>query len=137
DGQHKAIISEEQWDRVQKIRKKRSHRPAQSKTPYFLTSLIKCPKCGYGMVAAKSKISKDKYYRYYICGLFHNKCKNACRSHSIRAERAEQQVLDIIKTIATNSSMVSKILKEVNKQRTAVKTKINKILDELIEDTLL
>ncbi|WP_079710180.1 recombinase family protein [Paraliobacillus ryukyuensis] len=152
DGQHEAIITQEQWDRVQKIRNKRSHRPAQSSTPYFLTSLIKCPKCGYGMVAGKSKGSKGKYYRYYNCGLFHNKGKNACSSHSIRADRAEQQVLDTLKRIATDQHMVSNILNEVNQQRASahapineeikvlqsklnsIQTKINNIIDDLIED---
>lgn len=89
DGKHEPIITQEQWDRVQQIRKKRSIRPSQSNKPYILNGLIRCPKCGYGMVSGSSKGAKGKKYRYYVCGLFHNKGSRACSAHSMQADQAE------------------------------------------------
>ncbi|NWO15164.1 recombinase family protein [Virgibacillus sp.] len=125
DGKHEAIISKEQWERVQQIRTKRSIKPAQSNKPYILNSLLRCPKCGYGMVSASSKGSKGKKYRYYVCGLFHNKGSKACSAHSIRSDRAEQQVMDELKRIVSEPYVLNQIIDNVNKNRSEAETPIN------------
>ncbi|MEI5908367.1 recombinase family protein [Bacillus spongiae] len=131
DGKHKAIITIEQWDRVQKSRKKRSHRPAQSHAPFILSGLIKCPKCGYDMVPGLSKGSNGKKYRYYVCGLFHNKGSNACSAHSIRAERAEEYVFNELKRIVSEPYVLSQIIENINQQRIQAKTPINEEINIL------
>ncbi|MGY3714915.1 recombinase family protein [Sutcliffiella cohnii] len=125
DGKHEAIIEKEQWDRVQQLRKKRSVKPARSNKPYILNGLVRCPKCGYGMVSASSKGSKGKKYRYYVCGLFHNKGSKACSAHSIRADLAEQQVMEELKRIVSEPYVLNKIIDNVNEQRSEAKTPIN------------
>ena|SRR5690606_37964266 len=64
DGTHEPIISLEQWENVQRIMKKRSYKPVRSHTPFILAGLLRCPKCGYGMVAGRSKGSSGQTYRY-------------------------------------------------------------------------
>lgn len=117
DGEHEPIIEQSQWEKVQTIRKQRSHRPAQSNEPYILRSLLKCPACGSGMVSSRSKIGKDKSYRYYVCGQYHNKGKEACRPHSIRADTAEKQVIDYLANILTYPNALHKIVEQVNRER--------------------
>ncbi|MBP2257476.1 recombinase family protein [Virgibacillus alimentarius] len=124
-GKHEPIISQEQWDRVQQFRKKRSVKPARSNKPYILNGLVRCPKCGYGMVSASSKGSKGKKYRYYVCGLFHNKGSKACSAHSIRADLAEQQVMEELKRIVSEPYVLNQIIDNVNEQRSDAKTPIN------------
>jgi site-specific DNA recombinase len=131
DGKHKAIISQEQWDRVQKIRKKRSQKPAQSHAPFILSGLIKCPQCGYGMVPGLSKGSKGKKYRYYVCGKHHNMGSTVCRANSIRAERAEQQVFDELKRIVSEPYVLKRVVENVNLKRSQAKSPITNELNIL------
>ncbi|MED4353970.1 recombinase family protein [Schinkia azotoformans] len=124
-GKHESIITQEQWDRVQLIRKKRSIRPSQSNAPYILNGLIRCPKCGYGMVSGSSKGEKGKKYRYYVCGLFHNKGSRACSAHSIRADTAEYQVFEELKRIASEPYALKGIIDDINQKRSKAKEPIN------------
>lgn len=125
EGKHEAIIQQDQWDRVQQLRKKRSIRPARSGNPFILNGLVRCPECGYGMVAGTSKGAKGKRYRYYVCGLFHNKGSKACSAHSIRADYAEEYVFEELKRITSEPSVIEEIITNVNNLRMDAKTPIN------------
>lgn len=124
EGKHESIISQEQWDRVQHYRQRRSIKPSQSHSPFILSRLIRCPKCGYGMVPGLSKGSKGKRYRYYVCGNFHNKGSKVCSAHSIRAERAEQQVFDELTSIVSEPYVLKQVIKKVNEKRSNAKNPI-------------
>lgn len=125
DGKHESIIEQEQWNRVQQSRKRRSIKPAQSNNPYILNGLIRCPECGYGMVSGSSKGAKGKKYRYYVCGLFHNKGSKACSAHSIRADRAEEQVFEELERIVSEPYVLNRIVDNVNEKRIDARTPIN------------
>ncbi len=52
EGQHSAIVSDELWNKVQYLRKKKSVVPLKRfDGEFLLTWLIRCPKCGAKMVA--------------------------------------------------------------------------------------
>jgi site-specific DNA recombinase len=116
DGEHEAIITEELWERVQQKRSARSYKAVQSDQPYILTKLIRCPQCGAGMVAGKSK-GANKTYRYYKCGTFHNKGASECSANSINADVAERQVLEEFKRIVTESQFLQRLVQKMNKER--------------------
>lgn len=120
DGEHEAIIPEDLWERVQQKRSARSYKAVQSDQPYILTKLIRCPQCGAGMVAGKSK-SANKTYRYYKCGTFHNKGASECSSNSINADVAERQVLQEFKRIVTESQFLQRLVQKMNKERAHAK----------------
>ncbi|NRF93418.1 recombinase family protein [Paenibacillus frigoriresistens] len=117
DGVHEPIITLEQWDKVQHLRKQRSYKPVRSATPYILSGLVRCPACGFGMVPARSKGSSGVSYRYYKCGQFHNKGAIACSSHGIRADTLENSVLAQLSQLVYNSTMLKKILDATNEKR--------------------
>lgn len=142
DGEHEPIITQEQWDKVQNIRQKRSVKPSRSLEPYILSGLLKCPVCGHGMVPSRSKGAAGQTYRYYTCGQYHNKGKEACRPNSIRADKAEQHVFEELSRIVSHPSALKKIIAETNKQRSysmepiqeeikLLKSKINKIIGHI------
>ena len=71
DGQHEAIISEEDWYLAQEKRKINSFKREKINNPdhaHILSGILKCPCCGksmYGNIAkAHSKDKKTRYYYY-------------------------------------------------------------------------
>ncbi len=74
EGQHEAIVSEEDWNLAQEKRKKNAYKREKVHDPehaHILSGILKCPCCGkslYGNIAKAH--SKDKYTRYYYY------CKN-------------------------------------------------------------
>ena len=71
DGQHEAIISEEDWYLAQEKRKINSFKREKVTNPdhaHILSGILKCPCCGksmYGNIAkAHSKDKKTRYYYY-------------------------------------------------------------------------
>lgn len=117
DGTHQPIISHEQWENVQRLMKKRSYKPTRSHTPFILAGLLRCPACGHGMVAGRSKGATGQTYRYYNCGQHHNKGKTVCSPHGIRADVAEQQVFDELSRIVTDDYLLEKLVKKINSDR--------------------
>ena len=74
DGQHEAIISEEDWKLAQEKRKLNAFKREKIHDPdhaHILSGILKCPCCGKGMYGNIAKAhSKDKKTRYYYY------CKN-------------------------------------------------------------
>ena len=71
EGQHEAIISEEDWNLAQEKRRANSYRREKVNDPdhaHILSGILKCPCCGkslYGNIAkAHSKDKKTRYYYY-------------------------------------------------------------------------
>ena len=74
DGQHEAIISEEDWHLAQEKRKINSFKREKVNNPdhaHILSGILKCPCCGKSMYGNIAKAhSKDKKTRYYYCLLY-------------------------------------------------------------------
>ncbi|CAM3648000.1 Resolvase [Marinicrinis lubricantis] len=117
DGTHESLIAPELWESVHQKLGRRSYKPSRSHQPYILSGLLRCPVCGHGMVPARSKGAGGKSYRYYICGQFHNKGKTVCRSNMMRADVAEQQVLDELVKVASRPDILRKLVDKINALR--------------------
>lgn len=117
EGIHSPIIELELWNQVQQKLKTRSFRPAQSAKPYFLGRLLRCPECGYGMTAAKSRGKNGKQYRLYQCGQYKNKGRTACQAHTINADKAEKFVIDELKRIITIPYFIERLVDKINDDR--------------------
>ncbi len=125
DGLHEGIISEDIWNKAQEIRKVRSDKYPRTYSGEFpLTGLLKCPECGYGMVASRTtntlKDGTKRRIRYYSCGKFRNKGSVACRANSVRADEAEKYVFDRIKKVMLNEQVLKDIVNNLNKTRKEV-----------------
>ncbi|WP_342771989.1 recombinase family protein [Neobacillus piezotolerans] len=115
DGTHIPIISDELWTIVQERRASKSFKQRQSNEPFILNALLRCPKCGQGMVpAVVTSTRKDgtkKKHRYYECGDFLNKGTTTCNANSIRANEAEEYVFSVIKKLVQDEKLlIEKIL---------------------------
>lgn len=120
-GRHKSIITQEQFDKVQKILKKRRKKimPRANSRDYLLTGLIECGLCSHryqGCAAAisrknKKTIKKRRYYRCSGSTAFDTKCKNLY----LRADDIERDIFRLIEVIANTPFVEDFLVKKVEK----------------------
>ena len=133
DGEHKAIIDDETWEKVQIILKDRSkthNRVYDSEFP--LSGLLKCPACGASMTISRSyhkrKDGTKKVAEYYACGNWKNKGTAVCNSNSIRAEVADEVVINKLIEMVNNKLLLKKVINNINKNKSS---KLKPKLDEM------
>lgn len=108
---HEAIVSREQWDRVQKLIDRRPTIMQGNSCPFYnlFHGLVYCATCGKSMQVRYEKVGRTGKNRftgemresidkaYYICQTYNRLGKNACTSHKIEARDLYNLVLaDII-----------------------------------------
>ena len=125
EGQHEAIISEEDWYLAQEKRKLNSFKREKVNNPdhaHILSGILKCPCCGKSMYGNIAKAhSKDKKTRYYYY------CKNTVTptghecSFRLNIEQAEinKFVAKVISAMVNNPRFVEAIQAKIG---TAVDT---------------
>ncbi|WP_415322907.1 recombinase family protein [Clostridium perfringens] len=142
DGLHDAIISEELWDKVQKILESKKGKPARIYDgEYPLTGILRCPVCGAGMVIMRTtnklKDGTKKRITYYACGNWKNKGTAVCNSNAIRVDKANGYVFGKIEELLSNEKMIKSIIENINNTRRSNvepnKKKLDKIDKELIK----
>lgn len=140
DGKHEAIIVDDLWHLVQARRKNKSFKQRQSNEPFLMSSLLRCPDCGQGMVPSiTTYIRKDdskRKHRYYVCSDFHNKGSSACRSNGIKAYEAENKVIERIEKFLANQGRFISTIHSLNKQSLHSVSELKKEL-ELTEQKLV
>ncbi|MDU4891535.1 MAG: recombinase family protein [Clostridium sp.] len=133
DGIHEPIIDEGLWDKVQAIMESKKGKPSRIYDgEYPLTGILKCPKCGAGMVISRTtnKLADGtkKRIAYYCCGAWKNKGTSVCNSNTIRVDKANEYVFNKLSELLSNEKMVETIVRNINKER---HNKINPAKKEL------
>lgn len=104
-GAHDPIVTEEQWNAAQeKMAERRCSVEADdSERVSLLSGLIKCPFCGRGMVAVRSKKinpNRGGYYKpvyAYVCSASQKQNGCACHfSHSYNQDKVDNTVFEIL-----------------------------------------
>ena len=140
DGIHEPIIDEGVWDKVQAIMESKKGKPSRIYDgEYPLTGILRCPKCGAGMVIMRTtntlKDGTKKRISYYACGNWKNKGTAICNSNSIRVDKANEYVFSKLSELLSNDKMVKTIVDNVNKERVRkvnpAKKDLSKIDNEL------
>ena len=104
---HEAIVSREQWDRVQKLIDRRPPIMQGNSCPFYnlFHGLVYCTTCGKSMQVRYEKVGRTGKNRftgemrepidkaYYICQTYNRLGKNACTSHKIEARDLYNLVL--------------------------------------------
>ncbi len=89
---HEALISVEQFNKVQEILKKRHKQTAsykKGKNEYIFGGFIRCGECGYGgtgIVRVRSKRPDYIPKRSYECSMYRKYGSSRCCSHNIKEE---------------------------------------------------
>lgn len=91
ENTHLAIITQETWDTVQRIRQHRN-RPQKQEQPALFSGMLYCADCGSLLYLARgTTISKEQ--ERYCCGNY-RKRTNSCSMHYIRAVVLEELILE-------------------------------------------
>ncbi|SCK02052.1 Transposase and inactivated derivatives [uncultured Clostridium sp.] len=122
DGIHDSIIDKKLWDKVQMVISSKKGKPARIYDgEYPLTGILKCPKCGAGMVIMRTtnKLADGtkKRIAYYACGNWKNKGTAVCNSNSIRVDKANGYVFGKLEELLSNEKLVKRVVSNINKER--------------------
>ena len=140
DGIHDSIIEESLWNKVQAVLESKKGKPARIYDGKFpLTGILKCPKCGAGMVIMRTtnklKDGTRRRLTYYACGNWKNKGTAVCNSNTIRCDKANEYVFSKISELLSNYKMIKSIVTNINKERSnrvsPAKKEISRIDKEL------
>lgn len=133
DGEHEAIIDTEIWEKVQIIlndRSKTHNRVYDSEL--ILSGLLKCPVCGASMTVSmstrKRKDGSKAVNEYYACGNWKNKGTAVCNSNSVKAEVADEVVINKLIETVNNELLLKKVINNINKNKSS---KLKPKLDEM------
>ena len=131
DGIHEAIISEEQWNKVQFLISQKSGKPSRIYDgEYPLTGILRCPECGAGMVISRviNKRADGSRHKlsYYACGQWKNKGSAVCHSNMIRVEKANSIVYKRIGEILNNEKVFNEVLAGVNREHEIIQKNADK-----------
>jgi len=92
-GAYPAILSAEEWDKLQevlKVRREGRHRGTTATSTYLLAGILRCGNCGGAMAGYK----KSEDYRYYRCS-WYAKARDFCAdAKSHRQKSLEDAVLE-------------------------------------------
>ena len=121
EGQHEAIVSEEDWNLAQAKKQNRSFKRDAFKDPahaHILSGIILCPCCGkklYGNVSkAHSKDKKNRYY--YYCRHVRNATGHECAfRNSIDQAELDKTVSRVISAMVHDERFAAAIQAKIGK----------------------
>ncbi|MBR5975689.1 MAG: recombinase family protein [Clostridiales bacterium] len=139
EGEHEAIISEEDWNLAQEKRKLNAYRRQKVHNidhAHILSGILRCPCCGkslYGNISkAHSKDNKTRYY--YYCKNTMNATGHRCSFRSsIEQTEMNQMVASIISAMVRRPDFKEAIMEKIG---TAVDTKDLENQLEVLKDKL-
>lgn len=117
DGEHEAIISKDVWDRVQ-LRLEQQRRSggghvARNTSGALLKGLVQCAHCG-GAMAHSFTTRGTTRYRYYTCLAAQKRGWQACPTKSVPAGDLERFVVQEIKCIGRDPTVVASTFAAAN-----------------------
>jgi site-specific DNA recombinase len=138
DQSHPPIVTDDEFEMVQQLLQERSFMPGRiHRSPYLLTGVIRCPRCGRHLfgrtVTSFAGKAKNKHvYRYYECP--GNSKKGICDQLYTRADKVEPVVIERIKEfvlrVDSQEYLTQKVLEkdefrgEIEEKIIRIKTKI-------------
>ena len=118
EGEHDPIVSEEVFEQVQALlQKNRQNGGANVRNRFgaLLKGILRCGYCDCGMVHTHTS-KGNRRYRYYVCETAKQRGYTRCPTRSVPAVEIEQFVVNHIRTIANDPTIVAATLVEARQQ---------------------
>jgi site-specific DNA recombinase len=113
DGEQPAIVDPEVWQRVQALLGRNARTGGvRNQFGALLKGIVRCSPCGCAMVATHTTRKGNKRYRYYVCSGAQKRGWDTCPSKSIPAGEIERFVVDQLRGIGTDPTLVRETLSQ-------------------------
>jgi site-specific DNA recombinase len=136
DGAHEALIDQETWGAVQEKLKHNARsggREVRNKMGALLKGLVRCGACGSGMTSHYTKRGERRYL-YYVCQTAQKKGAAACPGSRIPVGELDRFVVERIRDIGKDPSVVAATLKAAREEVEARKPEIEAEVRRLEQD---
>jgi len=129
---HEPIISEELFNRVQKLIEERQPKntPAQvTASHYLLSGLIRCGKCNgaYGVTG----YGRERKYAYYNCINYSKKGKKVCLGRRLRADELDREVINRVRNLVFSDENMRKLADDINAATKSLRIDYGRKITEL------
>lgn len=117
DGEHEAIVDDELWQKVRaKLQKNGRTGGAAVRNQFgaLLKGLLHCGCCNCAMLPSHSTKRGNKRYRYYVCSAAQKRGWHTCPTKSVPASEIERFVVDQIKCIGRDPTLVAETVRQAN-----------------------
>ena len=150
---HPALITQEVWDIVQRVRKNR-HRPTKMEEQNKYSGLVFCADCGSNMVLHRAR-TMSASYNHFTCRTY-KKDGESCTGHYIRECVLDEVVLEDLRRVTAmarerpeefaayiGSKQSAEIQREIRRQEKELaamrkrKAELDAIFKKLYEDSVL
>ena len=132
-----AIVTKQEFRRITRsLRSKAPARvnPRRASSPYLLSGLVKCEKCGKALTAAEAKSGK---YSYYVCHSLLKKGRGTCKTPRLNSKRFEKLMIDQIRANILTESNIRDLVRLMDEEMDGVaaeqRERLENIEAELIE----
>jgi len=118
EGEHPALVDEEVFNRVQRLLRRNGRsggRHVRTSYDAILKGLIYCKSCGCAMVPTHTK-KGTKRYRYYVCLQAQKRGWHVCPSKSIPAPEIERFVVEQVRQIGRDQTLVAETIRQTGEQ---------------------
>lgn len=122
NGEHAGIVDSEIWQRVQTVLQRNGRTGGalvRNKFGALLKGLLRCVPCNCAMSPSHSTHKGNKRYRYYVCTNAQKRGWDKCPSKSIPAPEIERFVVEQIKAIGKDPSLLYETVAQAKAQGNA------------------
>jgi site-specific DNA recombinase len=126
NGEHEAIMDTDTWQQVQDTLRRNGRsggKRVRNKYGALLKGLLYCTPCGTGMAHTYTS-RKRKIYRYYVCLNAQQRGWQSCPSKSINAHEIETAVVDHIRGIGRNETIIAATAAKVRQESDRLMSKL-------------
>jgi DNA invertase Pin-like site-specific DNA recombinase len=138
EGSYDAVVPKEVWERVNIIhqhQKKTDKSGYTRRSPYLLTGLMKCSRCGFAFQGWSGKASGKHYYRYIDAG---PRTKGICKHLGLDRDFLETAALKIIRDTLSAPGMIRMVGEELQRlmksEATGSKDELQELKKQLAEN---
>jgi site-specific DNA recombinase len=122
EGEHPAIVDEDVFRRARALLTRNGAtggRDVRNRFGAFLKGLLRCAPCNSAMVHTQTVKNGSRRYRYYVCANAQKRGWHTCPSKSIPAQEIEAFVVDQVRCIGKDTTLVAETLEATRAQAKA------------------
>ncbi len=129
---HKPLITREQWEIVQDVRKHKKRTPKQMEEPNMFSGLVYCADCKKTMVLHRAHTMKASYNNFK-CYTYNKRGKEVCSAHYLREQDLVKIVLDDLRRVTHFARQKERLFAEYINQKNSLELRreINTVQKEL------